>query len=258
MAALRIIVLIKAVPSNVASPHLAKTGDRVTGKFGPLVMNESDEYALEHALALAESPGGEVVILSAGGAASEKVLAKGLAKGAAKAVRVGASPLDPEITATLLAGAARKLGYDLVLTGVESSDVMASRVGIATAEKLGIPFVYSVREIKPGESGGTLIVSKELGGGTTQMVAVRLPALLCVQACSIPLSLVSVTRLLRARNQPMEIFTARELGLDEAQNPGTGLKLLSVFHPEKNRAKIITGTPGEVSARVISLIEEAL
>ncbi|MFH0942133.1 MAG: hypothetical protein V1823_03825 [Chloroflexota bacterium] len=258
MEALRIIVLIKAVPSNVASPHLARTGDRVSGKFGPLVMNESDEYALEHALALSETSSGEVVILSAGGTASEKVLAKGLARGAAKAVRVGASPLDPEVTATLLAGAARQVGYDLILTGVESSDVMASRVGISTAEKLGIPFVYSVREIKPGESDGTLIVSKELGGGTTQIVAVKLPALLCVQACSIPLSLVSVTRLLRARNQPVERLTTGEVGLEESQNPGTGLKLLSVFHPEKNRAKIITGTPAEVAARIITLIEEAL
>jgi len=49
---LRIIVLLKVVPSNVASPHLAKNGDRITGKFGPLVMNESDAYALEHAAAM--------------------------------------------------------------------------------------------------------------------------------------------------------------------------------------------------------------
>lgn len=252
---MRIIVLLKVVPSNVASPRLTHTGDRITGKFGPLVMNESDEYALEHAVALAEMPGGEVTILSAGGKFSEPVLAKGLAKGAARAVRVGANPPDPEVTSTLLAGAARRLGYDLILTGVESSDVMASRVGISTAEKLGIPFVYSVREIKP-QSENTLLVSKELGGGITQMVEVTLPALLCVQACSIPLSLVSVTRLLKARNQPVEVVTTRALGLDDAR--GADLKLLSVFHPEKNRARIISGTPTEVSARVISLIEEAL
>lgn len=253
---MRIIVLVKVVPSNVASPHLAHAGDRIAGKFGPLVMNESDEYALEHALVLSEASGGEVTILSAGGTTSEKVLAKGFAKGATRAVRVGANPPNPEITATLLTQAARKLGYDLILSGVESSDVMASRVGISTAEKLGIPFVYSVREIKPGESEGTLLVSKELGGGITQIVEIKLPALLCVQACSIPLSLVSVTRLLRARSQPVELLNAGELGLDESQS--ANLKLLSVFHPEKNRAKIITGTPAEVSTRVISLIEEAL
>ena len=254
---MRIIVLLKVVPSNVASPHTARTGDRITGKFGPLVMNESDEYALEHAVTLSETLGGEVVILSAGGKTSEKVLAKGMARGAARSVRVGANPPDPEMTATLLAGAARKLGFDLILTGVESADVMASRVGISTAEKLGIPFVYSVREIKPGESEGTLLVSKELGGGITQMVETKLPALLCVQACSVPLSLVSVTRLLRARDQAVEVFTTKELGVDETGR-GTSVKLLSVFHPDKNRAKIITGTPPEVSARIVSLIEEAI
>jgi electron transfer flavoprotein beta subunit len=252
---LRILVLLKVVPSNVASPRLSKGGDRIVGKIGPLVMNESDEYALEHAAALAETLGGEVTILSAGGKSSEKVLAKGLAKGAVRAVRVGANPPDPEVTAALLAAAAKKLGYDLILSGVESSDVMASRVGIATAEKLGIPFVYSVREIKPGESEGTLLVSKELGGGVTQMVEIKLPALVCVQACSIPLSLVSVTRLLKARNQPVEVFTADELGLAEVR--GAHLKLLDVFHPEKNRARTISGTPAEVSGKVISLIEEA-
>jgi len=254
---LRIIVLLKVVPSNVASPRPARTGDRITGKFGPRVMNESDEYALEHAVALSETLGGEVTILSAGGKSSEKVLAKGMAKGAAKAVRVGANPPDPGLTAMLLAAAARKIGYDLILTGVESADVMASRVGISTAEKLGIPFVYSVREIKHGESENTLLVSKELGGGITQMVEIKLPALLCVQACSIPLSLVSVTRLLHARNQPVKVLTPKELGIDETTT-GTKVKVLSVFHPEKNRAKIIDGTPAVVSARVISLIEEAL
>jgi electron transfer flavoprotein beta subunit len=221
-------------------------------------MNESDEYALEHALALTETSGGEVVILSAGGAASEKVLSKGLAKGAVKAVRVSAKPVNPEVTAALLAEAARRTGFDLILTGVESSDVMASRVGISTAELLGIPFVYSVREIKTEGNDGTLLVSKELGGGTTQTVSVTLPALLCVQACSIPLSLVSVTRLLKARGQQVEIFNAGELGLDKPQTGVTNFKILSVFRPEKNRAKIIEGTPSEVATRIITKIEEAL
>lgn len=255
---MKIIVLIKAVPSHIANPHLARTHDRVVGKFGPLIMNESDEYALEHAVVLAEASGGEVTILSAGGPTTEKTLAKGLAKGAARAVRVDARPVAPDTTATLLTEAARHLGYDLILSGVESSDIMASQVSIATAERLGIPFVYSVREIKRGETPGTLVVSKELGGGITQIVEVKLPALLCVQACSIPLSLVSVTRLLRSRHQTVELLSVGDLGLDEARIKSTNYRLIDVFRPQKNRAKIIEGTPAEVAARLIPRIEEAL
>ena len=255
---MKIIVLIKAVPSHIANPHLARTHDRVAGKFGPLIINESDEYALEHAVVLAEESGGEVTVLSAGGPATEKTLVKGLAKGATRAVRVDARPLDPNTTATLLAEAAGRLDYDLILSGVESSDIMASQVGISTAERLGIPFVYSVREIKRGETPGTLVVSKELGGGITQIVEVKLPALLCVQACSIPLSLVSVTRLLRSRSKAVDLFSIGDLGLDETRIKSTNYRLIEVFRPQKNRAEFIEGSPDEIASQLTIKIEEAL
>ncbi len=255
---MKIIVLIKVVPSHIASPHLARTHDRVAGKFGPLVMNESDEYALEHAVVLAEESGGEVTILSAGSPATEKTLAKGLAKGATRAVRVDARPVDPDTTATLLAEAARHLDYDLILSGVESSDIMASQVAISTAERLGIPFVYSVREIKRGETPGTLVVSKELGGGVTQIVEVKLPSLLCVQACSIPLSLISVSRLLQSRSKTVDLFSIGDLALDETRIKGTSYRVIDVFRPQKNRAKIIEGSSDEIAWQLTNKIEEAL
>ena len=76
---MRIIVLAKAVPATIANPQPSPEGDRVTGKVGPLVMNEPDEYALEWALSLKEQLGGEVVTLTAGSKSAQKILVSAFA-----------------------------------------------------------------------------------------------------------------------------------------------------------------------------------
>jgi len=221
-------------------------------------MNESDEYALEHALALGEELGGEVVVVSAGPQASENALARGFAKGADRIVRVDTDLPDGDNIASVLAGASRHLGCDLILTGVESSDNMASRVGISAAGKLGIPFVYSVREIKRGESPGTIVVAKELGNGVTQIVEVSLPALLCVQACSIPLRYISVAKLIKSRTKAVDQLDIRDLGLDEKLARTASLRIVSVFRPPRSRVQLIEGTPAEVASVLMKEIKKAV
>ena len=55
-----------------------------------------------------------------------------------------------------------------MITGVESSDVMAAQVGISIAEMLGLPFAYAVTEVQPGERKETIHITKELGSGKKQ------------------------------------------------------------------------------------------
>ncbi len=255
---LKIIVFVKAVPTYIADPRVSPVPDRVAGKFGPLVMNESDEYALEHALALREEFGGEVTVLSVGSAASEPVLARAFARGADRVVRIDADLADGDNTAMALAAAARHLGFDLILTGVESSDNMASRVGITVADRLGIPFAYSVREIKRGETPDTMAVAKELGGGVTQIVAVSLPAMFCLQACSIPLTYTSVAKLIQSRSKTVECLDMHDLGLDEQITREVSLSIVDVFRARKSRAQIIDGTPDEIASALIREIKKVV
>ena len=254
---LKIIVLVKAVASHLASPAVDAGRARLDGKFGPLVMNEPDEYALEHAVRLQEAFGGTVTLLSVGSAEADQIITKGLAKGAGAAYRVDADLTDSDRTAESLAAAARHLGFDLIIAGVESSDNLASRVGITVAENLGVPFTYSVREIGRGPRDGTLQVAKELGGGVTQIIEVDLPAVVSVQACSVPLSAVSVTRLLQSRGKEVSTLAPADLEIAEKLQAMPGLRLLEVFRPRKHRAEMIEGDPAAVAAAIMAKIGES-
>jgi electron transfer flavoprotein beta subunit len=252
----RIIVLAKAVPATIANPQPSPQGDRVSGKVGPLVMNEPDEYALEWALSLKEDFGGEVITLTSGSKSARKILITAFAKGTDRAVHVDHKLADSESHAEVLAKAIAHIGYDLIITGVESSDNMSSLVGVAVAEKLDIPFIYSIREIKLGENPDTLNAVKELGGGITQVVEVGFPSVLCVQACTIPLSLISVMRFLQARNRDTERLTLRQLGLTDLADKPPGLKIVDVFRPPKTRAQMLEGKPDEIARTLMEIINK--
>ena len=85
---MRIAVCIKQVPDTEASMKVAADGRWIDEDDLPFVINESDEYALEEALRLAEATGGEVVVFCLGPERVREALRKALALGAARAVHL--------------------------------------------------------------------------------------------------------------------------------------------------------------------------
>ena len=49
---MKIVVCVKSVPSQVTKVTVAENQDRVSYEAGPFLINESDDYALEEAIAL--------------------------------------------------------------------------------------------------------------------------------------------------------------------------------------------------------------
>src|ERR1700680_5285609 len=81
---MKIAVCIKQVPNSQARPRLSRDGKWVEEEDLPFIVNESDEYALEEGLRLAERTGGEVVAFSLGPERVREALRKALALGAAR------------------------------------------------------------------------------------------------------------------------------------------------------------------------------
>ena len=79
---MKIVVCLKAVPEGVTKLQIAETGDRIDYESYSITINESDEYALEEALALKKQSGGEVIVITVGRLSAQSVLQIGLAKGA--------------------------------------------------------------------------------------------------------------------------------------------------------------------------------
>src|SRR5262245_58362857 len=123
---MRIAVCIKQVPDTEARLRVAKDGRWLDEEDLKYVINESDEYALEEGLRIAENTGGQVVVFSVGPERVKEALRKGLALGAERAVHLVDAAFqggDALSTARALAAAIRKEGAGLVLTGSQSDDL---------------------------------------------------------------------------------------------------------------------------------------
>ncbi|MBI4331716.1 MAG: electron transfer flavoprotein subunit beta/FixA family protein [Chloroflexi bacterium] len=257
---MKIIVCVKAVPGLVSRLRVAKTQDKVEYESGSVVINEADEYALEAALTLKKELGGAVTVMTVGTLSAQQALYAGLARGADAAIRISTDLTDPAGISTALAEAVKTAGYDLVFTGMESSDNMAAQVGGSIAGRLGSPFAYGVVEIKPGERAGTVRVTKEVGGGVKQILEMSLPAVLAIQSGIVPLTSVSLRKVMEARSKPVQTLTLDGLRLSEKDlKEARKFKILSVFPPpQRSGAEVMEGEPSEMARRLSERIKEAL
>jgi electron transfer flavoprotein beta subunit len=254
----KIVVCCKAVPGVVTEAKIAPDGKSVQYRGEFLAMNECDESALEEAVALKRAHGAEVTVLTLGAITALDILYIALAKGADRAVRIDAQTQDPQCAAVVLAAALKKLDYDLVLTGAQSRDTLAGQVGIAIAERLGVPFAYAVVDVQAAKSGA-VIVRKELGGGRYARVELSLPALLCVQTGIQPLTYVPPARMMRARQQPVRSFSVAELNLEAEQLTARGYRFVDIFQPQRaSQVEFLQGSSEEIAITLLSKIKEAL
>jgi electron transfer flavoprotein beta subunit len=177
---MKVAVLVKYVPEPTASWSFAadNTLDRaaVDGR-----LSELDEYAVEQAVRLKESGvADEVVHVSVGPAKALDALRKALAIGGDSALHVVDDSVhgsDALGTSLVLAEALRRVGADLVLTGMASTDGEMSVVPSMVADRLGIAQGTFAGEITV--DGGSVSIRRDTDVATEQ-VDVRLPAVVSV------------------------------------------------------------------------------
>ena len=253
---MKIIICTKAVPGFINKPAVADTQDRINYEAGSIVINESDDYALEAGIALAKKSGGTATLLTLGSLSSQKVLQTGLGKDADSALRVDGNYFDPGQTARVLAAAIKNLDFNLIVTGVESSDVMASQVGVSVAEILGLPFAFAVTDMQPGDQANTLRITKELGNGQMQIEALTLPALVCFQTGTEPPSFVPVRKMMLAQRKPIKTVAIKDLAIEDRP---PAIKVLEIVTPKETAfAEIISGSPSTQAATIMQKIREVL
>ena len=255
---MKIVVLCKAVPGEASEVNIASGGKALQYQSHLVAINESDDYALEEAIALKRAHGGQVTVVTMGSITTQNVLHLALAKGADRAVRIDAQIQDSQAAGIVFAAALRKLDYDLILTGTQSRDTLSGLVGIAIAENLEIPFAFAVVQVVV-EGDKSLRVLKELGGGRSAAVRLPLPALLCVQTGIQKLTYVPPARMARARQQAVRSFSLADLGLTEEQVLPQGYRFLDVFRPVRTgHVQFLEGSVQEVATAVLDRIKEVI
>ena len=174
---MKIVVCIKQVPDTKGGVKFNPDGTLDRG--GMLaIMNPDDKAGLEAALRLKDAYGAEVTAMTMGLPKAEEVLREAMAMGADHGVLITDRVLggaDTWATSTTLAGALRKMDYNLIITGRQAIDGDTAQVGPQISEHLDIPVISYAEEIK---MEGDSVVVKRQYDDRYHIVKAKMPCLI--------------------------------------------------------------------------------
>lgn len=177
------LVFAKQVPDTKNIKGDAMKADGTVNRAAlPAIFNPEDLNALEMALQIRGRFGGKVIIATMGPPGATALLRHALYMGADEAILVtdrAFAGSDTLATSYTLSCAVAKYGkVDIVLCGRQAIDGDTAQVGPQTAEKMGVPQLCYVDEVKD-IAGGVITARCEIEGGY-EVVSCPLPALLTV------------------------------------------------------------------------------
>jgi electron transfer flavoprotein beta subunit len=210
---MNIVVCVKYVPDAQADRRFT-SADNTTDRSGvPGLLSELDEYAVEAALSLAEAADGKVTVLTAGPADATDAVRKALQMGAHEAVHVLDDAIhgsDALATSKVLAAAIGKLEYDIVLTGMASTDGTMSVIPAMLAERLSLPQVTFASELTVAD--GVARIRRD-GDTSTEIIEAPLPALVSVTDQINEPRYPSFKGIMAAKKKPLQTWSLGDLGL---------------------------------------------
>jgi electron transfer flavoprotein beta subunit len=215
---MNIVVLVKQVPDTYSERKLADSDHTLDRESADAVLDEINERAVEEALQLQATHGGEVTVVSVGPDRATDAIRKALSMGADKAVHVSDEALhgtDAIGTAKVLAKAVSTVdGVDLVLAGNEATDGRVGAVPAMVAELLGLPALTHARKVEI--DGTTVKVERETDDGVQHLQA-SLPAVISVNEKINEPRYPSFKGIMAAKKKPVSTLTVADLGVDAAE-----------------------------------------
>lgn len=214
---MKIVVTVKLVPDTTAEKRIDPTTKRLVRTGVETVLNPFDEYAIEAALQLKEKAGADttVTILTLAPEAGKEIVRKALAMGADDAIMISdpkAEGSDVWGSAYALAQAIKKAGFDLVISGTQSTDSITGELPGALAEYLGVPGVTYVRKVEI--DGTTLRAERETDTGYAK-VSTELPALVSVTKSINEPRYPSLKGIMGAKKKTILVQTLADAGVEK-------------------------------------------
>lgn len=223
---MKIVVLVKEVPDTYGERKLDLATGYVDRAASDAVIDEVGERALEAALSYKDAnKETEVVALSMGPETVTKALRKALAMGATSAVHILDDSLagaDLLRTSSVLAAALRKIGFDLVVAGNESTDGRGGVVPAMIAEHLDVPHLtyLNTLAITAGAVSG-----ERSGEGCAVHAQAGLPAVISVSERTPEARFPGFKGIMMAKKKPLSQWSLADL---EAAPAAAGTQVLSV------------------------------
>ncbi|MFV0313773.1 MAG: electron transfer flavoprotein subunit beta [Anaerotignum sp.] len=259
---MKIVVCIKQVPDTVEVKIDPKTGTLIRDGV-PSIINHDDKTGIEAALQMKAEVGGTVTVVTMGPPQAEVALREALAMGCDEAYLVSAREFggsDTYATSGILAAAVKKIGYDVIITGRQAIDGDTAQVGPQIAEKLEIPQVSYVEEVKEAKED-YVVVQRQYEDGY-HIIKIKTPCLLTAIAELAEPRYMSVGGVFEAYQKEIKAIGFEELKdqleLDMIGLKGSPTNVFKSFTKEmKGTGTILSDvTPEQAVEAIVKKLEE--
>ena len=230
---MKICVLMKQVPDKNASLAISEDHCSLEKNNITWVSNESDNYALEEALLIKESHGGEVVACTLGQESALQILKDAMAKGADRSIFISddqLEKLDILSIAKVFVSVLENENFDLILSGLQSDDQGNSQLGIILAELLNMSHSSLVMgtEIL---NDNTIKVKRELESGWFQWTEMEMPSSLSIQSGLNKPRYASLKGIMMSKKKPLDSYNLNDI---DFEIPQSNIQLDDLYIPQKD------------------------
>ena len=257
---MKIIVCAKQVPDTNEVKIDPVKGTLIRDGV-PSILNPDDANALEAALALMDKNADtQVAVLSMGPPQACYMLRECLAMGADSAYLLSSRAFggaDTCATSTTIAFGVRKIGdYDIIFAGRQAIDGDTAQVGPQLAQRLGLPvvtYVQNIREIKEG----SVVVERQLEDGY-EVIEVQTPCVLtCVKELNEP-RYMTIQGIETAYKADITIWNEKDIEI-APENCGLKASPTQVFRSftpaPKGKGEMLSGTVNEMANELVAKLD---
>ncbi|HLU52498.1 MAG TPA: electron transfer flavoprotein subunit beta/FixA family protein [Acidimicrobiia bacterium] len=248
---MQVVVCVKQIP-DPSGTYTLDPETHFLVRPDEQVLDDTDRYGVEMGLQIAQEHGGTVTLVSMGPKGSMQGIRQALAMGADRAVVVDDADLkgsDALTTAKVLAAAIQRTGFDLVITGTESTDGYAGVIPQMMAELLDVPALTYATEVKAGD--GSVTIHRQTSAGY-DVVEASLPAVVSVTAGVVEPRYPTFKGIMDAKKKEVEELTASDLGVDRTLRQ----RVTAVEPTPEREAGMKIEDDGEAHLKVLELLQQ--
>jgi electron transfer flavoprotein beta subunit len=250
---MNIVVLAKLVPDLVEELEIDDSGTALDMTWLRLIINELDDHAIEQSILLKEKTGAHVTVVAPDFEDIDDILFTASAKGADRLIKILGdyeSGINNHALARALVPVLRSLEPDLILSGVQANNDLDGSIGPLLAGYLNLPYVGYVAGVTLTDGQAT--IKKEYPGGLIAEMAVKLPAVLGIQAAEEPPRYVAVSKV----RQAMKTSEVEEVEAGDFDLKG-GPTIKRMYQPEVGEgATMLEGSLDEIADQLIGILKE--
>jgi electron transfer flavoprotein beta subunit len=245
---MKILVTAKRVTDPDMKIKIMPDGSGIDLSSMSFKVNPFDEIAIEEALRIKESKGGEVVVVGIGSSKAQTEIRYGLSMGADRGVHVQADGyMDSDAIARILKAVIESEQPGLVLLGKQAVDDDNNQTSQLLAEYLGWGQACFASKIDIGENNA--VVEREVDGGI-EVLDIDLP---CIISADLRLNeprYPALPAIMKAKKKELKIMNPTDLGVDVS--PKIIIKKMAE-PPQRQGGRIVE----DVSELIKCLKEEA-